>query len=91
MEQNIRPSADVSLTANWNFLGKSMDKEDILTFLQVKSASGGKQSVGMETINRLAAALTIPASFKELERELPPAVRYLGPGVWMDAIRRSAP
>ncbi|MDR0760748.1 MAG: hypothetical protein LBF74_11695 [Treponema sp.] len=64
-----------------------MDKEDILTLLRVKSASGGKQPAGMETINRLAAALTIPASFKELERELSPVVRYLGPGVWMDAIR----
>ncbi|MDR2247846.1 MAG: hypothetical protein LBE17_14445 [Treponema sp.] len=64
-----------------------MDKEDILTLLRVKSAAGGKHPAGMETINRLAAALTVPASFKELEEELSPVVRYLGPGAWMDAIR----
>ncbi|MDR0376342.1 MAG: hypothetical protein LBH70_00950 [Spirochaetaceae bacterium] len=64
-----------------------MDKEDILTLLRVKTGKPN-QSAGKETINRLAAALTAPASFAELERELPPVARYLGPSAWMDAIQR---
>jgi hypothetical protein len=34
-------------------------------------------------------ALRVPASFEELEGELPPAARYLGPGIWMKAIKES--
>jgi hypothetical protein len=34
---------------------------------------------------RLEEALRIPGSFDELARELPPAVRYLGPGIWIKA------
>ncbi|MDR2070340.1 MAG: hypothetical protein LBP81_02840, partial [Treponema sp.] len=64
-----------------------MDKEDILALLRVKSGAGGRPPAGTETINRLAAALTVPASFEELERELSPVARYLGPGVWMEAIK----
>jgi hypothetical protein len=63
-----------------------MDKDEILALLRAKSADSG-QPARTETINRLAAALTIPASFEELEWELPPMARYLGPGVWMDAIK----
>jgi hypothetical protein len=63
-----------------------MDKEEILAILRAKYASGVLPA-GAETINRLAAALTVPASFEELEWELPPVARYLGPGVWMDAIK----
>jgi hypothetical protein len=63
-----------------------MDKEEILAFLRAKHAKGGLPA-GPETINRLAAALTVPASFEELEWELPPMARYLGPGVWMVTIK----
>jgi hypothetical protein len=63
-----------------------MDKEEILALMRAKHASGVLPA-GMETINRLAAALSIPASFEELEWELPPMARYLGPGVWMDAVK----
>jgi hypothetical protein len=63
-----------------------MDKEEILACLRAKHAAGGLPA-GAEGINRLAAALTVPASFEELEWELPPTARYLGPGVWMDAIK----
>jgi hypothetical protein len=41
------------------------------------------------TLDRLALALAVPLSFDELEKELPPAVRYLGPGVWAQTIERS--
>jgi hypothetical protein len=67
-----------------------MDKEEILALLKTKSAGGTgsvKQASEAKAINRLAAAMTIPSSFKDLERELPPMARYLGPGVWMDAIK----
>ncbi|MDR2743352.1 MAG: hypothetical protein LBB98_14550 [Treponema sp.] len=63
-----------------------MDKEEILALLRAKHAAG-LLPAGTETINRLAAALTVPASFTELEWELPPMARCLGPGVWMDAIK----
>ncbi|MDR2184917.1 MAG: hypothetical protein LBO80_04535 [Treponema sp.] len=43
-----------------------------------------------EAINRLETALSVPGSFDELERELPPAARYAGSGVRMDAIRNGA-
>ncbi|MDR2768654.1 MAG: hypothetical protein LBB82_10065 [Treponema sp.] len=36
---------------------------------------------------RIEEALTPPASFDELARRLPPASRYLGPGVWIKAIK----
>ncbi|MDR1428842.1 MAG: hypothetical protein LBI85_01005 [Spirochaetaceae bacterium] len=42
-----------------------------------------------ETLDRLALALTIPASLDELEEALPPAVRYLGPGAWADTIEKT--
>jgi hypothetical protein len=65
-----------------------MDKEEILALLRAKSAGRtGNYPSGAHAINRLAAAMTVPSSFKELEWELPPMARYLGPGVWMDAIK----
>jgi hypothetical protein len=67
-----------------------MDKEEILALLRKKStetAASAKQSAEGEAINRLAAALTVPVSFGEIEWDLPPMARYLGPGVWMDAIK----
>jgi hypothetical protein len=67
-----------------------MDKEEILALLRAKSAAGAKQPAGTETINRLAAVLTVPTSFEELEWELSPMARYLGPGVWMDAIKEGS-
>ncbi|MDR0387716.1 MAG: hypothetical protein LBH57_06730 [Treponema sp.] len=63
-----------------------MDKDEVLALLEGKFAAV-KHSAGKETINRLAAVLTVPASFEELEWELPPMARYVGPGVWMDAIK----
>jgi hypothetical protein len=60
-----------------------MDREKLLALL--------KENPGRpETLRRLEAALSVPASFDELEWELPPAARYVGPGVWMDAIRNGA-
>jgi hypothetical protein len=35
----------------------------------------------------LERILRIPLSFEELAQELPPAVRYLGPGAWIKAIK----
>jgi hypothetical protein len=66
-----------------------MDKEEIIALLRAKSG-GAKRSVRKEAIDRLAAALTAPASFEELDWELAPMARYLGPGVWMDAIKGGA-
>jgi hypothetical protein len=63
-----------------------MDKEEILALLRAKT-NGAKQAARNEAINRLAAALAVPASFDELEWELAPMARYLGPGVWIDAIK----
>jgi hypothetical protein len=35
----------------------------------------------------LETVLRVPLSFEELAQELPPAVRYLGPGIWIKAIK----
>jgi hypothetical protein len=66
-----------------------MDREGIIAALRESAAASGDpdQSVRQKTLNRLVAAMTTPRSFDELEWELPPEVRYLGPGIWMDAIR----
>ncbi|MDR0390161.1 MAG: hypothetical protein LBH73_08825 [Spirochaetaceae bacterium] len=42
-----------------------------------------------ETLERLVLALAVPSSFDELEEALPPAIRYLGPGIWAETIERS--
>lgn len=42
-----------------------------------------------ESLDRLALSLTVPACFDELEKALPPAVRYLGPGIWAETMRKS--
>jgi hypothetical protein len=57
-----------------------MDREKLIALLKKKPGRP-------EAIARLEAALSVPASFDELEWELPPAARYVGPGVWIDAIR----
>ncbi|GHV88384.1 hypothetical protein AGMMS50267_07440 [Spirochaetia bacterium] len=77
-----------------------MDKDRLIAILREKMAAGycgdplrGASSDGVKdagAISRLTAALSVPASFAELEQDLPPATRYLGPGAWMDAIRESA-
>jgi hypothetical protein len=66
-----------------------MDKEELLALLRAKPANktAGAQPARTEAINRLAAALSVPSSFEDLEWELPPIARYLGPGIWMDAIK----
>ncbi|MDR2404126.1 MAG: hypothetical protein LBD78_08865 [Spirochaetaceae bacterium] len=69
-----------------------MNRDKLLAALREPSATGetgenGKEPGRHETLNRLAAAMTTPRSFDELEWELPPEARYLGPGIWMDAIR----
>jgi hypothetical protein len=68
-----------------------MDKEELLALLRAKTTDETVAGTARtEAINRLAAALTVPASFEELEWELPPVARYLGPGVWMDAIKEAS-
>ncbi|MDR2210149.1 MAG: hypothetical protein LBO65_01580 [Spirochaetaceae bacterium] len=43
-----------------------------------------------EDLRRIELFLRVPRSFEELAVELPPAVRYLGPGIWIKAIKDSA-
>jgi hypothetical protein len=70
-----------------------MDREKIIAAMREKSGAGGPvgglsgSSKTVEAISRLEAALKPPASFAELERELPPPIRYLGPGPWLDTIK----
>jgi predicted ATPase len=70
-----------------------MDRDAIAAVLRDLSAGRGAEgenredALEYENMNRLIAAMTAPRSFDELEWELPPEARYLGPGVWMDAIR----
>ena len=64
-----------------------MDNVKLIAPLKEQAGNSADQRAA---INRLAAALRLPSSFGELEGELPPAARYLGPGVWMDAIRNGS-
>jgi hypothetical protein len=62
-----------------------MDKDTLIALLKKRVP----RNIPPETMARLEAALTVPRSFDELEWELPPAARYLGPGVWLDTIRNA--
>jgi hypothetical protein len=69
-----------------------MDRKTLREALKNSPRDGTRREDGTDrdnAIDRLDAALRTPASFDELEWELPPAARYLGPGVWMDAIKRA--
>jgi hypothetical protein len=48
-----------------------------------------KEQLSREDFLLIEKALYIPVSFDELARELPPAARYLGPGIWIKAIKDS--
>jgi hypothetical protein len=48
-----------------------------------------KEQLSPEDFLFIEKALSIPVSFEELARELPPAARYLGPGIWIKAIKDS--
>ncbi len=60
---------------------------DLASLLRASDPSGKEH---LELIDRLVAAATACASFQEIERELPPKARYIGPGPWLDAILSSA-
>jgi hypothetical protein len=47
------------------------------------------RGIRQDLLDRLALVLALPASFDELEAALPPAIRYLGPGIWAETIDRS--
>jgi hypothetical protein len=65
-----------------------MDKTKLVETLKNKTRPGEEASrAGL--ISRLEAALRSPLSFDELAEKLPPAARYLGPGVWMEAIKKA--
>ena len=57
---------------------------ELASLLRASASANKEQS---ELIDRLVAAATPCASFDEIERELPPKARYIGPGPWLDAIR----
>ncbi|MDR2072870.1 MAG: hypothetical protein LBP60_05515 [Spirochaetaceae bacterium] len=42
-----------------------------------------------EDFTRIELSLQVPGSFDELAAELPPAARYLGPGIWIKTIKDS--
>ena len=39
---------------------------------------------------RLEAALRLPGSFETLAQDFPPELRYLGPGAWLEAVKKAA-
>ncbi|MDL2229464.1 hypothetical protein LJC14_04360 [Treponema sp. OttesenSCG-928-L16] len=63
----------------------TMDTDEIRTWLinDVLHNDAGKE----ERVMRLYKALRPLESAEELEGELPPALRYIGPGVWLKAIK----
>jgi hypothetical protein len=65
-----------------------MDKITLVEILKNKTRPG-EEVLREGLINRLEAALRAPLSFDELTEDLPPAARYLGPGVWMETIKKA--
>jgi hypothetical protein len=63
-----------------------MDKPALIALLRKRPSALGADDPRSGAIDRLEAAFSVPASFDELEWELAPAARYVGPGVWIDAI-----
>ncbi|GEM_PF-4664061 len=63
-----------------------MDSRLLLATLRSRS----RDAVHGRGVDRLEAVLLPLDDLLDLERELPPAVRYLGPGVWLDTIRETA-
>jgi hypothetical protein len=63
-----------------------MDKAELIARLRRETSLLEDDDPRRRVINRLEAALSVPASFDELEWKLSPAARYVGPGVWIDAI-----
>ncbi|QQO07425.1 hypothetical protein [Breznakiella homolactica] len=61
-----------------------VDKETLLENLNNNSV--GKSDSYREALSRLASALAVPVSLSGLEDELPPTLRYVGPGAWMETI-----
>jgi hypothetical protein len=66
-----------------------MDKSELIARLRRDSSALGDDDSRIHAIKRLEAALSVPVSFDELEWELAPAARYVGPGVWIDAIENA--
>jgi hypothetical protein len=67
-----------------------MTKLGIIALLRERM-EGENRSPEARALERLGAALSSPRSFDELEWELPPKARYLGPGVWINAIKDGVP
>jgi hypothetical protein len=65
-----------------------MDKQSIIK--ELKKTISPKDAARLEALARLEAALAIPLAFEELAGELPPELRYLGPGAWMAALGKAA-
>jgi hypothetical protein len=60
---------------------------ELLKLLEERSA--GKKS-GQAVLDRLEGIFSSSLSFDELEEELPPAIRYLGPGAWAETMNTLA-
>jgi hypothetical protein len=63
-----------------------MDKPALIAILREHPSAPGEDDPRSQAIDRLEAAFSVPVSFDELEWMLAPAARYVGPGVWIDAI-----
>jgi hypothetical protein len=48
-----------------------------------------RRTLSGEDLERMESSLRVPGSFEELAAELPPAARYLGPGIWIKTIKDS--
>ncbi|MDR2500276.1 MAG: hypothetical protein LBD37_04235 [Treponema sp.] len=61
-----------------------MDTDALIAALKKALPSGDAAA-----LERLEAALRLPGSFEALAQECPPELRYLGPGAWLEAIKKA--
>ncbi|GAB1483856.1 hypothetical protein MASR2M78_26720 [Treponema sp.] len=63
-----------------------MTMKEIENELRKRFSSDDEEALALE---RFLLASKAPASFADIEEELPKKARYVGPGPWIDAIKNS--
>ena len=64
-----------------------MDKNTLITILEKNTPSANPER--RKALERLKSALALPQSVEDVTEELPPEIRYIGPGAWLAAMGNS--
>ena len=64
-----------------------MDKNTLIQILENNTPAADPERG--KALERLKSALALPRSVEDITEELPPEIRYLGPGAWLAAMGNS--